>query len=78
MVADRFFAAQRIMGILHFLAAYSFFLATRVTGSTLFYWVICSILLYMPTIALSNSIRLDRWTDPEGNSPGSGVFGTTG
>src|SRR5206468_12307830 len=55
MVADRYFSAQRIMGILHLLGAILLFCATRVTGNTAFYWVILFYsLLYMPTIALSN------------------------
>jgi len=79
MIADRFFAAQRIMGILHFLGGILLFLATRVTGSTTFYWVILFYsLLYMPTIALSNSIAFGQMTDPGRQFPWIRVFGTTG
>src|SRR5450631_2968000 len=51
MVADRFFAAQRIMGILHILGGILLYLATQMTGNTAFYWIIVFYsLLYMPTI----------------------------
>src|SRR5206468_294381 len=54
MVADRFFAAQRIMGVLHLIGGVLLFLATKVTDNNAFYWVILFYsLLYMPTIALS-------------------------
>src|SRR5438477_8990976 len=61
MIADRFFAAQRIMGVLHLLGAVLLFLATKITGNAAFYWVILFYsLLYMPTIALSNSIAFHQ------------------
>ena len=57
LIADRFFAAQRIMGVLHLLGAVLLFLATTITLNGPFYWIILFYsLLYMPTIALSNSI----------------------
>ena len=79
MIADRFFAAQRIMGILHLLGAMLLFLATKITDNTAFYWVILFYsLLYMPTIALSNSIAFSQMTDPGKQFPWIRVFGTLG
>lgn len=79
MIADRFFAAQRIMGVLHLLGAALLFLATRITDNTFFYWVILLYsLLYMPTIALSNSIAFHQMTDPGKQFPWIRVFGTIG
>ena len=79
MIADRFFAAQRIMGILHLLGALLLFLATTITGNGAFYWVILFYsLLYMPTIALSNSIAFYQMTDPGKQFPWIRVFGTLG
>jgi len=79
MIADRFFAAQRIMGILHLLGAILLFLATKITGNAAFYWVILFYsLLYMPTIALSNSIAFYQMTDPGKQFPWIRVFGTLG
>ena len=79
MVADRFFAAQRIMGVLHMLGALLLYFATQITDNTAFYWVIVLYsLLYMPTIALSNSIAFQQMTDPGKQFPWIRVFGTAG
>ena len=40
MVADRFFAAQRVMGVLHIIGGVLLFMASRVTMNGPFYWVI--------------------------------------
>src|SRR5687768_4073088 len=79
LIADRFFAAQRLMGILHLLGAGMLFLATRITDNSVFFWVILVYsLLYMPTIALSNSIAFHQMTDPGKQFPWIRVFGTIG
>jgi MFS family permease len=36
MIADRFFAAQKLMGVLHLLGAVLLFFATRITDNTTF------------------------------------------
>ncbi len=79
MIADRFFAAQKILGIFHLLGGLLLYLATLITGNTAFYWVILLYsLLYMPTIALSNSIAFTQMTDPGKQFPWIRVFGTAG
>jgi nucleoside transporter len=79
MVADRYFAAQRIMGVLHLIGAALLFLATSIVDNTAFYWVILFYsLMYMPTIALSNSIAFSQMTDPGKQFPWIRVFGTLG
>ena len=79
LIADRFFAAQRLMGLLHLLGAAVLFLATRITDNSMFFWVILVYsLLYMPTIALSNSIAFNQMTDPGKQFPWIRVFGTIG
>src|SRR6187399_5762 len=79
MIADRFFSAQRIMGVLHLIGAVLLFLATKVDNSSAFYWIILFYsLLYMPTIALSNSIAFYQMTDPGKQFPWIRVFGTLG
>ncbi|MBL7735151.1 MAG: nucleoside permease [Chitinophagaceae bacterium] len=79
MVADRFFAAQKLMGILHLLGAILLYMATQVSGNTAFYWIILFYsLLYMPTIALSNSIAFGQMNDPGKQFPWIRVFGTIG
>lgn len=79
MIADRYFAAQRMMGVLHLLGAALLFLATRITDNNLFYWLILAYsLVYMPTIALSNSVAFSQMTDPGKQFPWIRVFGTLG
>ncbi len=79
MIADRFFAAQRIMGILHLIGAALLYLATTIGDASSFYWVILAYsLLYMPTIALTNSIAFGQMTDPGRQFPWIRVFGTGG
>lgn len=79
MVADRFFAAQRIMGVLHLVGAALLFVATRIENPGTFYWVILFYsLLYMPTIALSNSVAFGQMTDAGKQFPWIRVFGTVG
>ncbi len=79
LVADKFFAAQKIMGVLHLIGAVLLFLATKIDNSTSFYWIILVYaLLYMPTIALSNSIAFSQMSDPGKQFPWIRVFGTLG
>lgn len=79
MIADRFFAAQRIMGFLHIGGALLLFLTTQINNSAVFPWVILAYsLLYMPTIALSNNIAFHQMTDPGRQFPWIRVFGTLG
>src|SRR5450631_2431176 len=61
MIADRFFSAQRILGVLHIAGGVLLFLATRITDNTAFYWIVLLYsLLYMPTISLTNSIAFHQ------------------
>lgn len=79
MIADRFFAAQRVMGVLHIVGGALLFLATEIENPNVFYWVILGYsLLYMPTIALSNSIAFHQMSDPGKQFPWIRVFGTIG
>lgn len=79
MVADRYFAAQRIMGVFHLLGGVLLYIATTITDNTAFYWVILFYsLLYMPTIALSNSVAFSQMNDPGRQFPWIRVFGTVG
>lgn len=79
MIADRYFAAQKLMGILHLLGAALLVYATTMTLTTGFYWVILFYsLLYMPTIALSNSVAFAQMSDPGKQFPWIRVFGTLG
>lgn len=79
LVADRFFAAQKIMGVLHLVGAALLYFAPTITDNSLFYWVVLAYsLAYMPTIALSNNIAFHQMTDPGKQFPWIRVFGTLG
>jgi len=79
MIADRFFSAQRVMGVLHILGGILLFLASRIETNAPFYWIIMLYsLAYMPTIALSNSVAFRQMTDPGKQFPWVRVFGTVG
>lgn len=79
MVADRYFSAQRIMGVLHLIGAVLLYFATQIGDDRTFYWIILLYsLLYMPTIALSNSIAFHQMSDPGKQFPWIRVFGTVG
>ncbi|NML21458.1 nucleoside permease [Pseudoflavitalea sp. G-6-1-2] len=79
MIADRFFAAQKLMGLLHLGGAALLYFATTIGDNTAFYWVILLYsILYMPTIALSNSIAFQQMNNPGKQFPWIRVFGTLG
>lgn len=78
-VADRYFAAQKLMGVLHLAGAVMLFLATKITNDFGFISIILIYsLLYMPTIALSNNVAFAQMTDPGRQFPWIRVFGTIG
>lgn len=79
MIADRYFPAQRVMGVLHLVGAGLLYLATQVGDSTTFYWVILVYsLAYTPTLALSNSVAFYQMNNAAGQFPMIRVFGTVG
>ena len=79
LVADRFFPAQTIMGVLHLLGGVLLLVVPMIRDNAVFYWAILLYsLLYMPTIALSNSVAFYQMTDSGKQFPWIRVFGTAG
>ena len=79
LIADRYFNAERILGILHLLGA---LLMSQMYGAeefSVFYpYVFVYMVLYMPTLALANSISFNQMKDPAKEFSLVRVFGTIG
>ena len=79
LVADKFFAAEKITGVLHIAGGLLMYLVTTINDPVLFFWVLLAYALcYMPTIALTTAIGLHHCTDPGKQYPGIRVLGTLG
>jgi nucleoside transporter len=79
MIADRFFATQRLLAVLHALgAAALFYASTRSTFWPLYSAVLIHTLFYMPTLALTNSLSFRQMKDPGREFPPIRVLGTLG
>ena len=79
MIADRFFATERVLAALHLVGAVLLFLATRQTTFAGFTGVFLAYTLcFMPTLALTNSISFDNMRDPAREFPRIRVLGTIG
>lgn len=57
IIADKYFSAQKVLGIAHIVAGVAIFFASKATNSTEMYWIVfLTSCFYMPTIALNNSV----------------------
>jgi nucleoside transporter len=79
MIADRFFSAQKVLGVLHLVGGVVLYLASTVTAPGPFFWTLLGYaLLYMPTLALVNAVAFHQMKDPGAQFPGVRVLGTIG
>lgn len=80
LIADRYFATQRVLGALHLLGAAFMFVAPSVIGyPVLFILILLAYnLCYMPTMSLANTLAFHNMTDQESQFPVIRVFGTIG
>lgn len=79
LIADRYFNAERILGVLHLLGAVLMYLMYGSDSFSVFYpYVLIYMILYMPTLALVNSISFNQMKDPAKEFSLVRVFGTIG
>jgi nucleoside transporter len=79
MIADRFFAAQKVLGVLHLAGAVLLWRAAQVTAPSALFWVLLGYALcYNPTLALVNAVAFNQMESPEKQFPAVRVFGTIG
>jgi nucleoside transporter len=77
MLADRYFQAQKVLGVLNILGAAILYVLTTVTNADTFYWVmLLYCMTFAPTIALTASISMRNMANPEKEFPAIRVFGT--
>ncbi len=77
MIADRYFAAQKVLGILNLLGAGVLYLITQNTSADNFFMLILGYCLtFAPTLALTNSIAMQQMQVPEKEFPPIRVLGT--
>ena len=63
-IADKYFSAEKVMGILHIIGGLLLLYATQVNSSfTFLIIVLIYSIVYMPTVALSNNIVFANVTD---------------
>ena len=79
VIADRYFAAQKVLGWLHIVGGgLMLLLAWQIQFSTFFPLLVVYALTYMPTVALTNSIAFANIRDTEKDFPRIRVLGTLG
>jgi nucleoside transporter len=79
LIADRFINAEKILGFLHIVGAILMYQMYNAESVDVFYpYVLAYMILYMPTIALCNSVSFNQMKDPEKEFSGVRVWGTIG
>lgn len=79
LIADRYFNAEKILGVLHIIGAILMYQMSQTTEFSGFYpYVLGYMILYMPTLALVNSVSFNQMNDPAKQFPMVRVFGTIG
>jgi nucleoside transporter len=79
LIADRFFNAERILGALHLLgAALMYFMYQAEHVDSFYPYTFVYMILYMPTIALANSVAFRQLKNPDKEFSSIRMMGTIG
>jgi nucleoside transporter len=81
LIADRLFAVQKVMGVMHILSGIFVFLAPAMSNISPMLFLICLLfhmLCYMPTVGLATATAFHLLKDKENDFPLVRVFGTLG
>jgi len=79
LVADKYFSAQKILGILHIIGAALLYYESKAPSFNVFYpGILAYMIIYMPTLALVNSVSFKQMVNPSKEFPWIRVFGTIG
>lgn len=79
LIADRYFNAERILGILHLAGAILMYQMYNAIDIQVFYpYVLAYMILFMPTLALVNSVSFRQMKNPEKEFSIIRVWGTIG
>jgi nucleoside transporter len=79
LIADRYFHAQRILGVIHLIGAGLMYLMYNSTDfSDFFPFLLAYMILFMPTLALVNSISFNQMKNPAKEFSVIRVWGTIG
>ncbi|MFT7055893.1 MAG: nucleoside transporter [Roseivirga sp.] len=79
LIADRYFNAEKILGVLHLGGAFLMYLMANTTEFSVFYpYVLGYMIMYMPTLALVNSVAFRTMSDPSKEFSTIRVWGTIG
>src|SRR5881398_2413366 len=80
LVADRYFATEKVLGVLHLLGGFVMFAVPRAAGAPVVFILLLLFynLCYMPTLGLANSLAFHHIQSQEKQFPLIRVFGTIG
>jgi|TARA_B100000809_G_scaffold22841_1_gene19981 nucleoside transporter len=79
LIADRYFDAEKVLAIIHIIGGGLLFMCSIALGFEKFYpYILIYMILYMPTLALVNSIAFRQMKDPSKQFPKVRVWGTIG
>lgn len=77
MIADRYFSAQKVMGVLNLIGAVVlYFLIQNQDPDTFFWYILAYTMTFAPNLALSSSIAMNQMKDPGKEFPAIRVLGT--